>query len=450
LERLLGRGGMGEVYLAEQLELHRRVVIKLLAGPQFSDARLEARFKREARALAQLNHPNIVHVYTFGREDDGFAYLAMEFIDGRTLASVVAESGVLPEPKVLAILDQLCEALAHAHHQGIVHRDLKPDNVMLVKRGERTDMVKVLDFGIAKLMRMPELRITHKGEVLGTPLYMAPEQLREGGADERSDVYALGVIAYELLTGTLPFEAASPLEVLSRVLREAPRPPRRTPRGANVSQELEAVIMRCMAKDPAARYQSAEALREAFASVARPQLRAAEATPAGPTLHEGAPRAAASLSLTDTDRVPVLARRQQTRARRRRSRAPLLAALAATLSLSLVAAAVHWLSGPAPASSTLAPLPLREWVQGIPFPEGTHYVKFEPLLIDARVPADPERVLAFYKQHLAPKWGGARALADGLVFESPLAGVEMLSVTPERHGSRVVITRRPATAAKKE
>jgi serine/threonine-protein kinase len=428
---------MGEVYLAEQLELGRRVVIKLLSGPQFSDSRLEARFKREARALAQLNHPNIVHVYTFGREDDGFAYLAMEFIDGRTLASVVAESGVLPEAQVLEILAQLCDALAHAHHQGIVHRDLKPDNVMLVKRAERGDLVKVLDFGIAKLMRMPELRITHKGEVLGTPLYMAPEQLREGGADERTDLYALGVIAYELLTGTLPFEAPTPLEVLSRVLREEPRPPRRTAQGANVSPEMEAVIMRCLAKDPAARHQSAEALQEALASVARPQLTAAD--DAGPGPSEGA-----SLSLTETDRLPVLARRQHTRTRRRRSRAPLMAAVAALLSLLIVAGGLHWLNQAQPGETSAAPLTLREWVQGIPFPEGTRYVKFEPLFIDARVPAQPERVLAFYKQQLAPKWGGARPLADGMVFENPQAVVEMLSVTPERDGSRVVITRRPA------
>jgi hypothetical protein len=164
-------------------------------------------------------------------------------------------------------------------------------------------------------------------------------------------------------------------------------------------------------------------------------------------LNEGMPVPGASLVLTDTDRVPVLSRRHQTRVQRRRSRAPLMAAAAGVLSLGLVAGAVHWLNEPEPASSTdtHAPLPLREWVQGIPFPEGTEYVKFEPLLVDARVPASPERVLAFYKAQLAPKWGGARALADGLVFENPLAAVEMLSVTAEREGSRVVITRRPST-----
>jgi hypothetical protein len=288
--------------------------------------------------------------------------------------------------------------------------------------------------------------------VLGTPLYMAPEQLREGGADERTDVYALGVIAYELLTGTVPFEAATPLEVLSRVLRDQPQPPRRTPRGANVSPDMEALIMRCLAKDPAERYQSAESLGDALTEVAHPQPMAAEelAPAANQTWNEGLPEpmtAGTSLSLSDTDRVPPLARRQHTRARRRRL--PLMAVASAVLSVLLIAGAVHWLdaSEPPPSAAVAdgASLALREWVQGIPFAEGTEYVKFEPLFIDARVPAHPDSVLAFYKQYLAPKWGGARALSDGMVFESPLAPVEMLSVTPEQNGSRVVITRRPSS-----
>jgi len=431
LVRLLGRGGMGDVYLAEQLELGRTVVVKVLrpgalARPGASSHEdEEQRFKREARALAQLNHPNIVQLYLFGRTEDGTAFLAMEYVPGRTLGSVLEEHGAVPELASLGLLEQLCDALIEAHGRGIIHRDLKPENVMLVARAEQPPLVKVLDFGIAKLAHASELRITRSGELVGTPLYMAPEQLRGQPSDARTDIYALGLIGFELLTGRVPFEPATTADILARAVRDDLTPPSAS--GAVVSRATDALITRCLAREPEGRFESARELRDA--------LGAARALISQP------PAASArDLRLSMLEPLPPLPRRSP-RLRAWLLGASLLAALGgAGYALWNSLAQGTRPSDPAPTQT----LQLSDWVQGIPFPQHTQYVSFEPELIEAHVPAPPPLVLAFYRTHLATKWAGYADLTDGIVWNSPLALIETLTVTPLDAGTRLLITRRAA------
>ncbi|HET8935726.1 MAG TPA: serine/threonine-protein kinase [Polyangiales bacterium] len=444
LLRVLGRGGMGHVYLAEQLEVGRHVVIKVLNSSRLLDPNHEARFQREARALAQLSHPNIVHLYMFGRTDDGTPFLAMEYVEGRTLASVIEESGAQPERRTLEILDQVCSALVEAHRQGVVHRDLKPENVMISARHGADVRVKILDFGIAKLAHAAEAKLTRKGEVLGTPLYMAPEQLREQTADARTDIYALGAIGFELLTGEVPYEAETTLSLMVKVLNETMIPLRERAQGVNVSPATDALITRCLAKEPSDRFQTAVELRVALTKqleqLSRTLLGAAGAYAATAT----------ALSLRPADelaRVPDAEEWVVQRARRRKLRIFWLGML--LLSAALMLAFVpRWLAQRnaaderQTADAELAPIEELEWVQGIPFPTGTDFRRFEALEIDARVPANVERTLAFYHRHLDNKWGRARSLPQGLEFADPQAPITQLTVAPARDGSRVVITRR--------
>ena len=439
LQQPLGRGGMGQVYLAEQLEVGRPVVIKLLHGQALSGSSGEARFKREAQALAQLNHPNIVQLYAFGRGEDGTPYLAMEFIAGRTLGSIVGERGALPEPEVREILEQLCDALVEAHKQGVVHRDLKPDNVMISTT--QAGRVKILDFGIAKLTRTAAPRITQNGEILGTPQYMAPEQLSEHATDERTDIYALGLIGYELLTGDVPFEADTALSLMMKVLSEPIVPPRLRAPERDVSPALDALIARCLEKDAARRFQSAGDLRAALASLRGGQQPAAAAH-AALAKRDPAPLATAGpMSLSLDMQADALGARY--RAPRRSSRIWIIWALA----LALGAVAALYLGGhlpsPAPAAESGDSAQV-QWIQGIPFPTGAAYPSFEKDFIEAHVAASPEGVIHFYRTQLAKRWRGYRALPQGLMFDDPSSPIEQLTVTPldDESGSRIIITRR--------
>jgi len=424
LQQPLGRGGMGQVYLAEQLEVGRPVVVKLLHAQALSGSTGEARFKREAEALAQLNHPNIVQLYAFGRSDDGAPYLAMEYIAGRTLGDIVGERGALPEAEVCEILEQLCEALIEAHRQGVVHRDLKPDNVMISTT--HAGRVKVLDFGIAKLTRSAAKRITQHGEILGTPQYMAPEQLSEQGSDERTDIYALGLIGYELLTGEVPFEADTALSLMMKVLNEPIVPPRLKAPERGVSPALDALIARCLEKDAARRFQSAAELRAALAAARVPSPQPLAARPV-------------SLSLA----VPSDALAARYRAPRRSGGILLVW----TIALALGATGALYYGGhlpwPEPVADSGEPAQV-QWIQGIPFPAGAAYPSFEHDFIEAHVAASPESVISFYQAQLAKRWPGYRALPQGLMFDDKHAPIEQLTVTPldDEPGSRIIITRR--------
>ncbi len=264
--RKLGDGGMGEVYLAEQLPMGREIALKVLRQHLADDPQAVERFKREAQAASQLAHQHTIVVYDFGQDDDGTLFLAMEFLKGQPLDEVMAE-GPMPPDRAAKILAHVCGSLEEAHERGMVHRDLKPENIFLTERGREQDYVKVLDFGIAKVTQSSKgdklESITRAGAIFGTPQYMSPEQIRGDELDARSDVYALGVILYEMISDQLPFEARTVMELLTQHLNAAPAPIVRLPSpNDSALAALEAAALRALSKDPAQRQPSARAFLE--------------------------------------------------------------------------------------------------------------------------------------------------------------------------------------------
>jgi len=263
----LGQGGMGSVYLAEHVTLGKRMAVKVLR-PEFSrDEELLDRFQHEARAASQIGQENIVEVFDFGHTPEGEAYFVMEALDGESLARVLHRDGPMPVARALPIFLQICRALGAAHQRGIVHRDLKPENVFVLRRTDGTDFVKVIDFGIAKGPGEPNARrLTRAGSIIGTPEYMSPEQASATSIDQRSDVYAFGVLAYETLTGRLPFDGDTPLATLMKHQSDAPLPPRRL--RPELPPEVEEVVLRALVKRPEGRQQSMEELASDLARLA--------------------------------------------------------------------------------------------------------------------------------------------------------------------------------------
>jgi tRNA A-37 threonylcarbamoyl transferase component Bud32 len=270
VERFLGAGAMGEVYAGKHPDIGKRVAIKVLKPSLATSAEAAERFKREARVVNQIDHPNVIDVFGFGSLDDGRLYLVMDLVDGDTLRAAVAD-GPMEVDRTLDVLDQIADALDAAHAKGVVHRDLKPDNVMI--GGSK---VFVLDFGIAKLLSSetnPATLLTGQGAWIGTPSYMAPEQWSAEGAGPASDRYALGVMAFELLSGKLPFQAPTLPQMMEQHFR-APVPALST-RGAVASRSMfDPVLARAMAKEPAKRYASAKELVAALREVAGGKPRA--------------------------------------------------------------------------------------------------------------------------------------------------------------------------------
>ena len=225
---LVGIGGMGRVYRAEQTTLGRTVAVKIIHPHLVGEENAAARFITEARAASRLNHPNSVGVIDFGKTQDGQLYLVMEFLRGRDLARIAYEEGPLPFRRIIGVMKQVLAALAEAHHLEIIHRDLKPENIILEPMRSGGDFVKVVDFGLAKMRVEAQARsITSPGIVCGTPEYMSPEQGHGDELDARSDLYAVGVILFQLTTGHLPFEADSPTQVVLMHLSQAPPDPRK-------------------------------------------------------------------------------------------------------------------------------------------------------------------------------------------------------------------------------
>ena len=257
LDSYLSSGGMGAVFRATHVMLGKPVAVKLIKADLVTSPDMVRRFQREARAATNLNHPSIVAVYDLGQTDDGTLYIAMELVDGKSLKDVIRETGAVPPARVLSILRQVASALALAHKNQIIHRDLKPQNVMLTTGPDGRELAKLLDFGIAKTFDDQATQLTQAGFALGTPQYMSPEQAMGKEVDARSDIYSLGVMLYEMLTGDLPFTDPSAPAILLKHMTEAPQPPTARRPDLGIPAHYEAVVMKCLEKDPANRFQSA-------------------------------------------------------------------------------------------------------------------------------------------------------------------------------------------------
>ena len=273
--REIGRGGMGVVYLGQHPIIRKRVAIKVLASAAH-DPEMEARFVQEARAANDVGHAGIVDVFAFGRLPSGALYLVMDFLEGESLETRLQREGRISPQDAAALFDPVCDTLQAAHARGIVHRDLKPDNIYLVARTGAPPEIKLLDFGIAKLLDPDEsLTQTTGNQVFGTPLYMSPEQARAGGLDGQSDVYSLGVILYRALTGRFPIEGRNAFETLHLHQSHQPeRPSTLVPLPA----QLDELVVRCLAKEPAAR-PSLQEIREGLRASAADPVRTRRLSP---------------------------------------------------------------------------------------------------------------------------------------------------------------------------
>ncbi|MPZ70704.1 MAG: Stk1 family PASTA domain-containing Ser/Thr kinase, partial [Actinobacteria bacterium] len=251
----VGSGGMAEVYRARDELLGREVAVKVLSERFARDPSFVERFRREAQRAANLSHPNIVGLYDYGSDGDTY-FIVMEYIEGRTLAEVIADNGALMPERAAEIAADVGAALQRAHGSGIVHRDIKPGNIMLTSAGQ----TKVTDFGIARAVGGErDATMTQTGMVIGTAAYLSPEQAQGEPVDARSDIYALGCVLYESLTGSAPFTGDTPLSIAYKHVREEVNPPSRLNR--DVPADLDAIVMKAMAKDPGARYNSADEMR---------------------------------------------------------------------------------------------------------------------------------------------------------------------------------------------
>ena len=363
---ILGEGGMGKVYLARHVRLPQQAAIKVMRPEQVRDASAIARFNREAANASRIDHDRVARVYDFGETSDGIVYLAMEFVAGRTLKTILAEGGPMAPRRAANVIRQVADGLDAAHRLGIVHRDLKPDNVMLIE-GEADDgsddRVKVVDFGIAKALGgndTGEPGLTRTGFVVGTPEFMSPEQLLGNAVDARSDVYALAILAYQCLTGTLPFDTESADRGMTARLMTAPRPLAVVREDVPWPGSVQQVFDAGLAREPAARPASAGGFARALVTAIdgwNPASTAVGAAPAPGPVSSPVPAVARP---TASPTPPPIAAAAAIEGARPRGRGPILAVSAGALALAVVAAALFVrrtppLPDPATVSTTSPP-----------------------------------------------------------------------------------------------
>jgi serine/threonine-protein kinase len=295
VEARIGRGGMGDVYLARHLLLGSKVALKVLAGDRAGDPDAARRFVREARSAFRVDHPHCVRVIDLGASGAAL-YIAMEYLDGRTVGDELRADGPIVSGRAAHIAGQVAAALTHAHGLGLVHRDLKPENIMLLRRGQDPDFVKVLDFGLARIFdeqgdlagtAISMSPLTRDGLVFGTPEYMSPEQASGSKVGPQSDVYALGTVLYEMVTGAVPFSGQTFTDILSRHVRETPVPPVARCPQLGIAPALDRLILECMEKEPERRPPGAGALADRLAALAA-------------ELGRGSPRVAPETSASET------------------------------------------------------------------------------------------------------------------------------------------------------
>jgi serine/threonine protein kinase len=296
--RKLGSGGMADVYLAEDEELGRRVAIKILNDRHATDESFVERFRREAKNAAGLSHPNIVSIYDRG-EAEGTYYIAMEYLDGRSLKELVVARGPLPIGDAIEFTRQVLGALRFAHRKGVVHRDIKPHNVMADADGR----LKVTDFGIA---RAGVSQMTEAGSIIGTAQYLSPEQARGAAVDQRSDLYSVGVLLYEMLTGTVPFTGESPVEIAMKHLSDTPRPP--SLERPEIPPDLDMIVLRALAKNPDDRFQTAEEMAAELDRFAQGAGVTAETADAATAVLSGTALSNAPTAIVPPRRPPAAAR----------------------------------------------------------------------------------------------------------------------------------------------
>lgn len=320
VERVLGQGGMGMVLAARHLELGELFAIKLLLPEALENEDARNRFVREARAAARLKGEHVARVHDVGRLENGAPYMVMEYLEGSDLKALLRAQGPLPPEQAVGYALQVCHALEEAHALGIIHRDLKPANLFLARRSSGGDRVKILDFGISKELSPAAGDLTRTGELLGTPFYMSPEQMvRTKEVDARSDVWAMGVVLYELSTGVLPFQAQTLTEVVGKVLQEEPPPPSQVRPGLPAA--LDAVVQRCLQKRAEHRFPSVRELADALrgvlgagAGMAAPMTVAAVAlTPGVAVVAPGAGQVATGTAWGTTHAAKQVGRRNRRR-----------------------------------------------------------------------------------------------------------------------------------------